>query len=230
MMKRKIFSTGLFLSGILLLNSIPLQAQTHVVYGKLTAYNKYPLQNVEVVTKKSKAAVKTDSQGMFSIVCVDKDIVKIKTKAFKTVTRKVSPGGDSLNINLVFIDTKSNRELATGYGYINSQDLNYAVSHMEQENNEFCNYENIFELVRGRFPGVTVDRSQHSGAIYIRGSTTVNMSAEALYVVDGAVTNNIDWIHPCDVRSVDVIKDGMAAIYGTRGANGVVVIETHRGK
>ena len=222
---KRILIIGLVLSG-----TLSLFSQTRVVYGKVTAYNLYPLQNIELVAKKSKAAVKTDSLGMFSIVCMEKDVIKIKTKAFKSVTRKVGTGTDSLNVNLVFIDTKTNREMATGYGYINSQDLNYAVNHMEQENNEFCNYENIYELVRGRFPGVTVGRSAHGGAIYIRGSVTVNMSSEALYVVDGAVTDNIEWISPCDVRSVDVIKDGMAAIYGSRGANGVVVIETRRGE
>jgi TonB-dependent SusC/RagA subfamily outer membrane receptor len=204
-------------------------AQSRVVYGKLTAFNQYPLQNIEVVAKNSKAAVKSDSTGMFSIVCMEKDVIKIKPKAFKSASRTVGPDTDTLFINLVFLDSRSNRELATGYGYISQQDLNFAVSHLEQENNEFCNYENIFELIRGRFPGVTVDRTQHSGAVYVRGVTSINLSSEALYVVDGAVTSDIDWIHPCDVRSVDVLKDGMTAIYGVRGANGVVVIETKRG-
>lgn len=205
-------------------------SQTRVVYGKITAYNKYPLQNIEVKTKKSKSTVKSDSLGQFSIVCEENDVIRIKPKAFQSVSRKVGPGTDTLEINLVFMDTRANREIATGYGYINQQDLNYAVSHLEQENNEFCNYENIFELIRGRFPGVTVSRNNYGGAIYVRGATSINLSSEALYVVDGGVTNNIDWIHPCDIRSIDVLKDGLTAIYGTRGANGVVVIETKRGQ
>lgn len=211
-------------------------AQTRVVYGKITAFNQYPLQNIEVRTKKSKAAVRTDSLGSFSIVCMEKDVIRVRPKAFKSVTRKVDEDTDSLRLNLVFIDTKSNRALvtdpvnsiSTGYGYIQAKDLNFAVNHLQQENNEFCNYENIFELIRGRFPGVTVDRTQHSGAVYVRGVTSINLSSEALYVVDGGITSNIDWIHPCDVRSIDVLKDGMTAIYGSRGANGVVVIETRK--
>ncbi len=205
-------------------------SQTRVVYGQLTAYNKYPLQNIEVKTKKSKAAVKSDSLGLFSIVCQENDVIRIRPKAFQSVSRKVGPDTDTLLINLVFINSRANRELATGYGYINQQDLSYAVSHLEQENNEFCNYENIFELIRGRFPGVTVSRNNYGGAIYVRGATSINMSSEALYVVDGGVTSNIDWIHPCDIRSIDVLKDGMTAIYGSRGASGVVVIETKRGQ
>lgn len=56
----------------------------------------------------------------------------------------------------------------------------------------------------------------------------MNSNNEALYVVDGAITGSIDWISPCDVGSINVIKDGMAAIYGTQGSNGVVIIETKR--
>jgi TonB-dependent SusC/RagA subfamily outer membrane receptor len=223
MTKRCIFFLGI----LFVLTS--LSAQTKVVYGKLTAYNKYPVQNIEIKTKKSKASVKSDSLGAFSIVCNEEDKIIIKPKAFKSVSRKVHEDTDSLFINLVFIDTKANREIATGYGYISQKDLTYAMSHLQQENNEFCNYTNIFELIKGRFPGVTVSSAQMGGAVYIRGATSINMSNEALYVVDGGVVSTIDYIHPCDVRSIDVLKDASAAIYGTRGSNGVVVIETKKG-
>lgn len=223
-MKKNIF----IMLGVLFLSASILQGQTRVVYGKLTAFNQYPLQNVEVVARKAKSAVKTDSLGRFSIVAKEKDVIRIKPKAFKPVTRRINEKTDTLEVNLIFVDSKSNRKLATGYGYIDERDLTYATSHLEQENNEFCNYTNIFELIRGRFPGVTVSSSQVGGAVYVRGATSINLSSEALYVVDGAVSENIDWIHPCDVRSINVLKDGMTAIYGARGANGVVVIETKR--
>ncbi len=124
------------------------------------------------------------------------------------------------------MDSKKNRELAVGYGYINEADLTYAVSHLEQQNNEYCNFLNIFDLISGRFAGVTVS----GNAIYIRGLTSINGSNVALYVVDGVITSTIGDITPCDVKSINVIKDGMAAIYGSRGSNGVVVIETRRGE
>lgn len=217
----------LFLGLLIFFTSV--NAQTRVVYGKLTAFNKYPVQNIEVKTKKSKATVKSDSLGMFSIVVMEEDRVIIKPKAFKTVVRKVDTNTDTLFVNLIFIDTKANREIATGYGYISQQDLNYAVNHLTQENNEFCNYTNIFELIKGRFPGVTVQSSAIGGAVYIRGGTSINMSNEALYVVDGGPTSDISYLHPCDIRSIDVLKDASASIYGTRGSNGVVVIETKKG-
>lgn len=218
--------TFLFLGLLIFFTSV--QAQTRVVYGKLTAYNQYPVQNIEVKTKKSKATVKSDSLGMFTIVTMEEDRVIIKSKAFKTVVRKVESDTDTLFINLVFIDTKANREIATGYGYMDSKDLNYALNNLQQENNEFCNYTNIFDLLIGRFPGVQVKQTPTGGSVFIRGGTSVNMSNEAIYVVDGGITTNIDYIHPCDVRSISVLKDASASIYGTRGSNGVVVIETKK--
>lgn len=214
------------LGTILLFSSIC--AQTRVVYGKLTAYNQYPVQNIEVKTKKSKATVKSDSLGMFSIVTLEEDRIIINPRAFKSIIRKVDADTDTLFINLVFIDTKANRKLATGYGYISQQDLTYAISHLQQENNEFCQYTNIYDLLVGRFPGVTVHRTGTGGAVYVRASTSLNTSNEALYVVDGAPTFTIDYLLPCDIRSIDVLKDASASIYGTRGTNGVVVIETKR--
>ena len=210
------------LTGVFLATSV--FAQTRVVYGKLTAFNTYPVQNVEVTAKKAKTAITSDSLGQFSIVCFENDIIKIKPKTFRPVNKRVGPDTDSLFINLLFIDTKSNRELAVGYGYINEEDLIYAVNHLEQENNDFCNYANIFDLIRGRFSGVMV----RGVNVYIRGSGSFSGQTQALYIVNGVATSSIDWIQPCQIKSIDILKDSNAAIYGTRGGNGVVLIETRR--
>ncbi len=207
--------TGIFLSSFVL-------AQNKVVYGKLTAFNTYPIQNVEVTAKKAKTAIMSDSLGQFSIVCFEKDVIKIRPKTFKPVNKKVGPDTDSLFINLLFIDSKANRELAVGYGYINKEDLIYAATHLEQENNDFCNYANIFDLIKGRFSGVTVTNQN----IYIRGSGSFSGQTQALYLVNGQETGSINWIAPCQIKSIDILKDSNAAIYGTRGGNGVVIIQT----
>ena len=196
--------------------------QNRVVNGKLTVFNTYPVRYVEVTAKKAKTAVMSDSLGQFSIVCLKNDIIRIRLKTFQPVSRKVGPDTDSLFINLLFIDSESNRELSVGYGYISEKDLLYAVSHLEQENNDFCNYSNIFDLIKGRFSGVTVT----GGNVYIRGSGSFSGQTQALYIVNGVSVSSIDWIQPCQVKSIDVLKDSNAAIYGARGGNGVVIIET----
>ena len=208
------------LTGVFLLSSV--FAQNRVVHGKLTVFNTYPVQNVEVTAKKAKTAITSDSLGQFSIVCFENDIIKIKPKTFRPVNKKVGPDTDTLFINLFFLDTKSNRELAVGYGYINEKDLIYAVNHLEQENNNFCNYTNIFDLIRSRFSGVMVTGVN----VYIRGSGSFSGQTQALYIVNGVPVSSIDWIDPCQIKSIDLLKDSNAAIYGARGGNGVVLIQT----
>lgn len=210
------------LVGILL--SFSVFAQTRVVHGKLTAFNSYLVRNVIVTAKKAKTVVTSDSIGEFSIVCMEKDVIRIKPRTFKPVNKRVGPDTDSLVINLLFIDSESNRELAVGYGYMSREDLNYAVGHLEQEKYDFCNYSDVFELIRGRFSGVTIS----GGNVYIRGSGSFSGQTQAVYVVNGAYVNSIDWIDPCQIRSIDILKDSNAAIYGTQGGNGVVIIETKR--
>ena len=197
-------------------------AQNRVIYGRLTVFNTYPVKNLEVRAKKAKTSAITDSLGRFSIVCFDKDVIQIKTKPFKPVSKRVDEKTDSLVLNLYFIDSQVNRERAVGYGYISKKDLMYAVDHLQQENNDFCNYTNIYELIRGRFSGITVS----NGNIYVRGSTNFQGHTEALILVNGVATSSIADIAPCDVVSIDILKDTAAAIYGSRGANGVVLIRT----
>lgn len=200
-------------------------AQNRVVYGNLTAYNSFPVMNVEVTSKKAKATTMSDSLGNFSIVCLEKDVILIKPKGFQPVNKKVSADTDSLQINLVFIDTKKNRELAVNSGFITETNLNYAVANLEEENNDYCKYSDIYNLIRGtQGSSVTVS---NSGRITIRGgNTSFSGMDQALIVVDGQPTTNIEWIRPCIVRSIKVLKGSDANIYGSRAGNGVVVITT----
>lgn len=201
------------------------QAQNRVVYGNLTAYNSFPVMNVEVTSKKAKATTMSDSLGQFSLVCLEKDVIQIKPKVFQPVNMKVDDETDTVRINLVFIDTKKNRELAVNSGYMTETNLNYAVVNLEEENNDFCKYTDIYSLLQAEAgSGITIS---NSGSITIRGGkNSFSGATEALIVVDGQPTTNIDWIRPCYVRSIRILKDSDATIYGTRGGNGVVVITT----
>jgi TonB-dependent SusC/RagA subfamily outer membrane receptor len=109
-----------------------------------------------------------------------------------------------------------------GYGYVSEEDLSFAVSHMESKDRDFCSYTNIYDLLSGELSGVSVSGRN----VYIRGGTnSINLSTTALFVVDGVATNSIDWVHPCQVKSIEVLKDSSASIYGARGGNGVILIE-----
>ena len=213
----------------LILISTASFSQSRVIHGVLTAYNKYPVANIEVVAKKSKSSTISDTLGNFSIVCDERDQIKIKAETFKTVSRKVDKKTDTLRINLVFMDSKKNREMAVGYGYMKKEDLTFAAEHMQQENNEYCNFPNVYELLKGKFPGVTVDGTSGTYRVFIRGTQSIAGSNEVLFVLDGTTGANVSGLNPCNIKSIEVIKDGMAAMYGTRGSNGVIIIETKRG-
>jgi TonB-dependent SusC/RagA subfamily outer membrane receptor len=210
-----------------LLFSIPAFGQTRVVKGKLTTFNEYPVKNVEVAAKKAKSTVMTDSLGQFEIVCNEKDVIMIKAKVFQSLNKKVNPDDDFINANLIFRDTPENREIATGMGYISHEQLTFALAHLADENNDFCNYSDVYSLVKGKFPGVMVKpNSSGSEGIYVRGNKSIYQDNEAIYVVDGVMVGDISFVNPCEMSTIDVLKDGGAAMYGSQAANGVVVIET----
>ena len=210
-----------------LLFSISSFAQTRVVKGKLTTFNKYPVQNVEVASKKAKSTVMTDSLGQFEIVCNEKDVIQIKAKVFQALNKRVNADDVYISANLIFRDTPQNREIATGLGYISHEQLTFALAHMADENNDFCNYSDVFTLVKGKFPGVQVKQNSFgTEGIFVRGDKSIYGDNEAIYVVDGVRVADISFVNPCEMATIDVLKDGGAALYGSQAANGVVVIET----
>ncbi len=223
-MKRSIISLAFLLFWLTLSNG-----QARMVHGRLTAFNTYPVLNMEVKSKKAGNSVLTDSSGWFSIECMKKDVVLIRSKVFESLTIRVNEDTDSIVRNLIFIDNRDNRQVATGFGYMSQENLAFAMNHLTRQNNDFCNYNNVFELIEGKFPGVVVESRGSGGAIYIRGSSSSGARSSALTVVDGVI-GGIGWISPCDVQSIDIIKDGMSAMYGSEGGNGVVIIETIHGK
>ena len=89
-------------------------------------------------------------------------------------------------------------------------------------------YNDIFEMIRGRVPGVTVGQANagQMPSIVIRGVGTNSGMTQPLFIVDGVQTENISTINPEDVEEIEVIKDGTSAMYGVQGANGVIVITT----
>ena len=108
-----------------------------------------------------------------------------------------------------------------GYGKEVRGRLTTAVSSIPIKEDNPIPYRTIYEMIEGRCPGVTVQGNK----ILIRGISPINSSTEPLIIVDGTPQTNIDWINPNDVKSIDVLKDGgSSAIYGSRGANGVIII------
>ena len=134
---------------------------------------------------------------------------------------------DTVTVNLVFRGRDKDVTVAIGNGYIRKEDLTFAVSNLQQFNSEFSNYSTIYDLLRGRFPGVEVINTPAGPAIQVRGTNSLTLAGEPLFIVDGIPVDDISSLEPVNIRSINVLKDASAAYYGTRGTNGVIVIETN---
>ena len=125
-------------------------------------------------------------------------------------TPPVMPGQKAVNI---------------GYGETTQEGLTYAVSSVDMSQIDNGAYTTIYDYLEGRVPGVQVRKTgPTSASILVRGINSINSSTEPLIIVDGVEVGDISYINPRDVKSVDVLKDASAAIYGSRGANGVIII------
>jgi TonB-dependent SusC/RagA subfamily outer membrane receptor len=210
-----------------------LSAQHRVVYGRVNVFENLYLKNIVVSAKKAGTQTLTDSLGGFAIVCNEKDVLEFKGMTFYKERKRVKPSVDSVNVQMRFIEVPENVQLAVGYGYISKEKATHAYSNLNNKQENFCSYSNIFELINGKCPGVRVENQSYSPGseqeIIIRGKNSINLSNCALYIVDGIVVEHIAEISPCDVKSISFLKDASASIYGSRGANGVVLIETIKG-
>ena len=125
-------------------------------------------------------------------------------------------------------------EVQIGYGKAAARDVTTAVSSVVVDRGEVATYSHVEEFLEGRMPGVDVVRQGGGFRVLIRGMGSITASSEPLYVIDGlpltSGTGGMLGISPNDVARIDVLKDaGSTAIYGSRGANGVILITTRRG-
>lgn len=207
--------------------SNPLNAQERTVKGLVTTFDSIALINAKVTAKNSKQVVFTDTLGNFQIVCLAEEKIKVSAEGFITQNVKIDKKVKLVLVNLKLRTDPKSREIAIGYGHVKDKDKLNAVSSLENKDLDFSAYLNMFDLIRGRFAGVDII----NGEVIIRGTRSLNSSNAALIVVDGMAVDQsiLGTLPPNMVKSIDVLKDGGAAIYGSRGANGVVIIQTRRG-
>jgi TonB-dependent SusC/RagA subfamily outer membrane receptor len=203
------------------------------VEGTVTAFRNLYVKNVEVTARKTKTKALTDTLGYFEIMAREGDVLIFKAAGFLDNRRKVNADRDSIAVNMVMKSEEKDRMVAVGYGHISEKDLTHASNHYENLNNDYLKYNNIAALLRAEIPGARIN-DQDGVRVFLRGSENVlNMQSsanrgDALLVVDGIIYDNIDFLNIEDIQSVSVLKGPEAAIYGTRGANGVVLISTFK--
>lgn len=108
-----------------------------------------------------------------------------------------------------------------GYGSVKRRDMTGTVGKIDGTNPKYASYRNIYDMIRGEVPGVQVNGT----SIRIQGASSLMLSTEPLFVVDGMTVNSIADIQPFTVKSIEILKGASASIYGSRGANGVILIK-----
>jgi TonB-dependent SusC/RagA subfamily outer membrane receptor len=204
------------------------KAQDKIIHGTVTTFDSLRLSKVLVEVKSTGQEVLTDSVGNFTVQCDKDDVLKVSANGFYNQRVKLEPKTKFVAVNLNLKPGPKSKEHAIGYGHVTDVNKLNAISNLNTDDLDFSKYTDIYDLIRGRFSGVTVV----NGEVIVRGKNTFDNSTNAaLIVVDGVPRDesSLSNIPTDQVKSIDIIKDGGAAIYGVQGANGVVVIQTRRG-
>ena len=175
----------------------------------------------------------TDANGQISLTTGTGDIVSARYLGYQANQATVS--GTTLTIQLTAEDSTLDEVVVVGYGTMRKSDVTGSISIVKGE--EMTKNQNFGALdnLRGKAAGVNIfSNSGQPGAygakVLIRGNATINASSSPLYVVDGVVMENFHLMNPNDIERIEVLKDASsAAIYGARGANGVILVTTKRG-
>ncbi|MBE3086556.1 MAG: TonB-dependent receptor plug domain-containing protein [Bacteroidetes bacterium] len=140
-------------------------------------------------------------------------------------TINFSLGGTASSQNNKQDNNEADKAVNIGYGSVDPKNLTTQVNRLDVKDNKYASYSNIYEVLRGTVPGVQVSGK----SIRIQGASSLMLSTEPLFVVDGIVVSSIDDIIPNQISSVEVLKGSSASIYGSRGANGVILINLRNG-
>lgn len=220
---------------ILVLMFLPVYAgaQNIKIQGTVVASSDgEPLPGVTVSIEGTNIATITDIDGHYSIDAKDKGKLKFTYVGFKTTLKSFNA---SANMDIKMEDDANllDEVVAIGYGSLKKSDLTGAVAVVKADNLKKTPAASVDQALQGRAAGVTVNANSGqpgaSATVRIRGIGTVNDS-NPIYVVDGVICSDISFLSPSDIESTEILKDASStAIYGSRGANGVILITTKKG-
>ena len=231
----KAFSQRVLMLAIMLVVSMSALAQSKTVTGKIVDANGEPVIGASAIVKGTSIGGVSDIDGNFTIKNVPEDAtIQVSYVGYKAQTISVK-GKNTLTITLLEDNTTLDDVVVIGYGSVKKSTLTAAVSKMDAKGIENRTLARAETALQGQLAGVQVRTTTGEPGsdmqIRVRGAASVNASSDPLYVVDGVPTDNLSGINPADIQSVEVLKDAAsAAIYGSRGSNGVVMVTTKKGK
>lgn len=200
------------------------------VRGTVTDPAGQPLSGVSITVKGSAQGTTSDASGAYRLSVPDDAILVFSYVGYVTVEQRVQ-GRSIIDLSLAPSQRKIDEVVVVGFGTQRRRDLTGSVSSVKGEEIEGMPATNPIASLQGKVPGLTVSNTGRAGAapvVRIRGVNSTN-SASPVFVVDGILHDNIDFLNPADIESIDVLRDPSSiAIYGLRGANGVIAITSKK--
>lgn len=221
---------------VVLFSCTLVKAQTRKITGKVTSSANAPVEGATVQAKGIKLATATDADGRFSLSI---PVQGVKTLVFSNVGFEQTEV-DITNSTTVEVVLKEkvkglNDVVVVGYGTARKRDLTGAVASLNAKDLDKTPVIRADQMLQGRVSGLVFTQTDGQPgsvtSIRIRGTNSINSGNEPLYVIDGfAGVGDLNSINPGDIQSIEVLKDASAtAIYGSRGANGVIMVTTKKG-
>lgn len=220
-------------AALLLLSGVTAAAQSLTVRGTVTDREGAPVAGAYVVDENARTGVNTDSAGKYEIRVTGNPVLTYSFIGFATASRVA----DREVIDVVLEpDSMMMEELVViGYGQVKREEITSSITRVKSEDFIQGGVSSPMQLLQGKVAGLGISNTSGDPAgeisIQLRGISTLAASSSPLVVIDGIAGGSLNSIAPEDIESIDVLKDGSAAaIYGTRGTNGVILITTRRPK
>jgi TonB-linked SusC/RagA family outer membrane protein len=206
------------------------------VSGKVTDSSGSPLPGVTVIVKSTTQGTITDAQGNYSLSNVPSDAVLIFSFVGMRTQEISLSGRTSIDVSLTEETIGLEEVVAIGYGTVKKSDLTGSVGSIESDVIAATTLPDATKALQGRIAGVNIEQNVGKPGgdydITVRGLSSINNSNTPLYVIDGIpTTSGMADLNPEDIEKIDILKDASAtAIYGSRGANGVIIVSTKKGE
>ena len=202
---------------------------------KVTSASEGPLAGVNIVLQGTVQGTMTDATGNYSITVPGPEAVL--AFSFISYTSQTVTVGNQSTIDVVLAPAMSslNEVVVVGYGTQKKREVTSAVTSVKSDDFTKGNVENPVQLIQGKVAGLAISKiggdPNGSYDMRIRGLSTIGANIGPLVVIDGVIGGSLDNVDPNDIESISVLKDGSAAaIYGTRGSSGVILVTTKKGK
>jgi TonB-linked SusC/RagA family outer membrane protein len=222
--------TALFF--VMLLTASPVFGQDKKVTGRITSDAGEPLSGVSILVKGTTKGTTTDNNGNFTLVVPDNATLLVSAIGYEPQEIKVG-GQTVLSLKLVQATKRIDEVVVIGYGSANKRDLTGSIVKISGKDVADKPNTNPIASLQSKVAGLSVVNNGTPGQapdIRIRGTISIG-SVRPLYVVDGIFNDNIDYINPNDIESIEILKDPSSlAIFGVRGAAGVIAVTTKKAK